>query len=133
MDLLLSATKDSPALNVITGPVHSGKNRLLVAVTENLKEEHVPVLPINLRNASINSVNTLVSTLLEELDHGWNSSRSHACTLNWMRQLGDSMSASHWIKQLHSQLNNSMILQLFTKISATLYILAWAESPSVDH
>ena len=70
IDLLKTTLNSKPTLNVITGPVNSGKSILLTQIAESLKSQHVPVLDINLRSVSFNSVDTLVSTL-EDKGNTW--------------------------------------------------------------
>ena len=51
--------KSDPQLSIITGPVDSGKSVLLRKVIMGLKNKRkTPVLYINLRNVSFNSVNS---------------------------------------------------------------------------
>ena len=52
----------------ITGPINSGKTRLLTKVMENLRKKHVPVLDINLQSISLDSVDDLTDTLLHKLN-----------------------------------------------------------------
>ena len=66
MDLFYSGLKGEPTFNVITGPVNSGKSKMLTKLSDTLKSRNVPVLNINLRSVSFNSVETLVSTLADE-------------------------------------------------------------------
>ena len=49
-------------MNIVTGPVNSGKSFLIMNLVEELEASHVPLLHINLRSVSFNSVDTLVST-----------------------------------------------------------------------
>lgn len=68
MDLLLKGLNGKPNFNIITGPVNSGKSLLLLKLQEKLESAHVPVLNINMRQISFNSVDTLVSTLVSGMD-----------------------------------------------------------------
>ena len=58
-----------PGLNIIIGPINSGK-RLIMKLMEELEASRVPLLHINLRSVSFNSVDTLVSTLHDKTN-GW--------------------------------------------------------------
>ena len=67
MDLLTTGiTEGKPTFNIITGPVNSGKSKILNVLNKRLKAQHIPVLNINLRSISFNSVDNLVSTLEKE-------------------------------------------------------------------
>ena len=59
---LLGTMSSMPGLNIITGPINSEK-KLIMKWMEELVASHVPLLHINLRSVSFNSVDTLVSTL----------------------------------------------------------------------
>ena len=59
-----------PGLHVVTGLVISGKSLLLEKITKLFKKTHVPVELINLRNASFDSVNSLVYGL-EDATNSW--------------------------------------------------------------
>ena len=63
IDLFITSLNHKPTFNVITGPVNSGKSTLLTTLTDSLRSQHIPVLDINLRSVSFNSVDTLVATL----------------------------------------------------------------------
>ena len=63
MNLLLTSLKRKPTFHVVTGPVNSGKSLLIRKVEEKMKNAHVPVISINLRGISFNTVDTLVLTL----------------------------------------------------------------------
>ena len=49
-----------PGLNIITGPINSRK-RLIMKLMEELEASCAPLLHINLRCVSFNSVDTLVA------------------------------------------------------------------------
>ena len=69
LKLLEDVTKgDGKRIMAITGPVNSGKTLLLGKVMEILRKKHVPVLDINLRSISFNSVEGLTNTLLHKLN-----------------------------------------------------------------
>jgi len=63
MDILLKELNSAPTFSVITGPPDSGKSRLMTELKKRLGDDDRPVLDINLRRVSFNSVSTLVSTL----------------------------------------------------------------------
>lgn len=67
MELLSGVTKGDTQIKVVTGPVNSGKSLLLTKLMEELRGRHVPVLDINLRSVSFNSVDTLIYTLEEKM------------------------------------------------------------------
>ena len=70
MDLFKNALQDKPTFSVITRPVNSGKLYLLTESTYSLRRQHIPVLDINLRSVSFNSVDSLVS-ILEDKGNIW--------------------------------------------------------------
>ena len=63
MRLLSVRMKTVPSMNVLTGPADSGKSLILRKLVEELKATNVPVVEINMRSVSFNSVDTLVLTL----------------------------------------------------------------------
>jgi len=63
MEDLLGQLREQPAFNVITGPPDSGKSRLLTELKKKMLADDRPVLDINLRSVSFDSVSTLASTL----------------------------------------------------------------------
>ena len=60
--------KSDTQLSVITGPVNSGKSLLLRKIIHDVRKTKVPVLYINLRNVSFNSVNSFITVVEEHLD-----------------------------------------------------------------
>jgi len=58
MEDLLGQLREKPAFNVITGPPDSGKSRLLIELKNKLLADNRPVLDINLRSVSFDSVST---------------------------------------------------------------------------
>ena len=67
IQLLNGVTKGTTHITAITGPVNSGKTLLLTKLVESLRKEDVPVLDINLRSISFNSVDSLTCTLQHKL------------------------------------------------------------------
>lgn len=64
INILSTVLKADPQLTVVTGPVNSGKSFLMAKILEGIKKDKtVPVLVLNLRNISFNSVESLVDTL----------------------------------------------------------------------
>ena len=67
MDLFKNALQNKPIFSVITGAVNSGKSTLLTELTHSLRRQHIPVLNINLRSVSFNSVDST----LEDKGNTW--------------------------------------------------------------
>ena len=68
LQLLEDVTKGDTKITTITGPVNSGKSRLLTKLMEKLRKKHVLVLDINLHSISFNSVDSLSFTLQQKLN-----------------------------------------------------------------
>ena len=68
--MLSERVKMEPSLNVLTGPVNSGKSLIIEKLANLLKSQHVPVTVINLREISFNSVDTLVDSL-KDATNSW--------------------------------------------------------------
>ena len=62
--------RTSLLFSVITGLIDSRKLNLLTELTYSLRRQHIPVLDINLRSVSFNSVDSFVSTL-EDKGNTW--------------------------------------------------------------
>lgn len=67
MDLLTTRLQAKPTFHVITGPVNSSKSMHFAKLEEEMKSTHVPVLSINLRGISFNTMETLVLTLEDSM------------------------------------------------------------------
>ena len=59
--------KSEPQLSVLTGPVNSGKSILVMKIIRDIKKAKIPVLTINLRDVSFNSVHSFVTILEKKL------------------------------------------------------------------
>ena len=68
IEALRNVLKSDTQLSVITGPVNSGKSLLLRKIIHDMRKTKVPVLYINLRNVSFNSVNSFITVMEEHLD-----------------------------------------------------------------
>lgn len=69
----------SPMLSIITGPVNSGKSKLLDHVLTRLSEKAtrgIPVYSINLRQGTYNSVQSLVDSLSADMKTWWTQSEN---------------------------------------------------------
>ena len=72
MDTLYQVLTSSPKLSVITGPINSGKSKLVDHVATNLyKKTRVPVHTINLRQGTFNTVESLVDSLSSDKMGTW--------------------------------------------------------------
>ena len=70
VELLSQLLMSSPKLSVVTGPVNSGKSRLMEHVIAHLpkkSDRHVPVHNSNLRQGTYNSVESLVDSLSSDM------------------------------------------------------------------
>lgn len=76
--LLSNSLGLQPGLHVLTGPVNSGKSLIMKKLTESFKAAHVPVLHINLREISCNSVDSFVYTL-RDATNSWLDQFVKAC------------------------------------------------------
>ena len=64
LESVYTLLKSDPRFSVIMGPVNSGKSLLLTKVLQDLKQkDKTPILDINLREISFDSVDSLVTTL----------------------------------------------------------------------
>ena len=70
MNLLSNSLKLQPGLHVLTGPVNSGKSLVVKKLSESFEAAHVPVMNINLREISCNSVDSFVFTL-QKATNSW--------------------------------------------------------------
>ena len=68
MNLLSNSLKLRPGLHVLTGPVNSGKSLVVKKLLESFEAAHVPVMNINLREISCNSVDSFVFTLQKAIN-----------------------------------------------------------------
>ena len=69
---LYQVVTSSPKLSVITGPINSGKSKLVDHVATNLyKKTRVPVHTINLRKGTFNTVESLVDSLSSDKMGTW--------------------------------------------------------------
>lgn len=72
MDRLYQALTSSPKLNVITGPINSGKSKLVDhIVTDLYKKTKVPVHIINLSQGMFNMMESLVDSLSSDKMGTW--------------------------------------------------------------
>lgn len=119
LDSLYSILKSDPRLSVITGPVNSGKSLLLRKVLQGVKErDNTPVLHINLREISFDSVDSLVNTLDRKLE-SWMEQFSKAAKHYAINLQGYGISFE-W-KRTEQSLRPIMKLnELFNKISTKL-------------
>ena len=70
MNLLSKSLKLQPGLHVLTGPVNSGKSLVVKKLSQSFEAAHVPVMSINLREISCNSVDSFVFTL-QKATNSW--------------------------------------------------------------
>ena len=83
IQMMSSLLKSDPQLLILTGPVNSGKSVLLRKVILELKnKESTPVLYINLRNVSFNSVDSFITILQHKLANWLQQFKEAAKTFN---------------------------------------------------
>ena len=70
--MLRKLLKSDPQLTVVTGPVNLGKSLLMSKILQDIgQDKTVPILPLNLRNVSFNSVDSLLDTLTDKFTSWW--------------------------------------------------------------
>ena len=69
MNLLSKSLKLQPGLHVLTSPINSGKSLVVKKLSESFEAAHIPVMNINLKKISCNSVDFFVFTLARQV-HG---------------------------------------------------------------
>ena len=97
VETLYQVLLSAPKLTVITGPINSGKSKLVDHVVTNLyKKTKVPVHTINLRQGTLNTVESLVDSLSSDKMGTW---------LGAVKQAIDAVSIS-FVKVHFTQVNS---------------------------